>query len=266
MSVTGIIGTKINQKQEFLEDGTRVPVSVVSVKDVMITQVKKADRDGYNALQLAIGQKKRGNQPLSGHLKKAGLSKTPRFFREIRLDAESDTPVGSTLTAADVFKPGDIIHVTGVSKGKGYAGVVKRHHFRGGPRTHGQSDRERAPGSIGQTTTPGRVYRGKRMAGHMGHTQVTIKNLQILEVADDSLYIKGLIPGVIGEVVSIKKVGESKKFKPLFKKVDELASQATEATETAAEVEEKVDANEAPSDPVQETQEEVEEKEKEIEK
>lgn len=124
---------------------------------------------------------------------------------------------GETLKASEVFKPGDIVDVIGVSKGKGFAGVVKRHHFKGGPRTHGQSDRERAPGSIGQTTTPGRVYKGKRMAGRMGHERVTIKNLKIVDVSDDLLLIKGLVPGPKNSLIMVKKVAEDKKFVALYK-------------------------------------------------
>lgn len=125
------------------------------------------------------------------------------------------------LKASEVLKPGDIVDVIGVSKGKGFAGVVKRHHFKGGPRTHGQSDRERAPGSIGQTTTPGRVYKGKRMAGRMGHERVTIKNLRVVDVSDNFLLIKGLVPGPKNSLVMVKKVGEDKKFVPLYKEESE---------------------------------------------
>ena len=151
-------------------------------------------------------------------IKGANLKVAPRFLREIRVDEVLDLPkVGETINASDVLKAGDIVDVTGVSKGKGYAGVVKRHHFKGGPRTHGQSDRERAPGSIGQTTTPGRVYKGKRMAGRMGHENVTIKNQIIADVLDNLVLIKGLVPGPKNGLISIKKVGEGKKFVPLHK-------------------------------------------------
>ena len=115
------------------------------------------------------------------------------------------------------MQPGDIIDVTGISKGKGFAGGVKRFHFKGGPRTHGQSDRERAPGSIGQTTTPGRVYKGKRMAGKMGHETVTVKNLMIVDVLPDSILVKGVVPGIPDSLLVIKKVGEKKKFVPMLR-------------------------------------------------
>ena len=127
-----------------------------------------------------------------------------------------------------------MINVTGVPKGKGYAGVVKRHHFKGGPRTHGQSDRERAPGSIGQTTTPGRVYKGKRMAGRMGHETATIRNLEVLDVSADLILVKGLVPGGRNTLIILKKVGENKKFVPLYKEIDEeeSADQSPSAPET----------------------------------
>lgn len=204
--VNTLLGEKNKQSQRFLKDGKRIPVTKVNVPDNAVVRVKTKDKDGYLALQFGIGQNR-------------------RFLREVRLDdikeADSLPKPGDFVKASDVFKPGDIIDVTGVSKGKGFAGVVKRHHFKGGPRTHGQSDRERAPGSIGQTTTPGRVYRGKRMAGRMGHEKVTVKNLEVADIIDKGLLIKGLIPGVRNGLVMIKKVGEDKKFVPLYKEEEE---------------------------------------------
>lgn len=215
--ITGLIGRKLKQTQAFLEDGRRVPVSQLSVTSNIITQIKTTDHEGYNSLQLGFGMKKKVTKAEAGHSKKAGIKTTPRFLREIRTDAV-ESAVGTQINPTEVFKPGDIIDVTGTSKGKGFAGGVKRHHFKGGPRTHGQSDRERAPGSIGQTTTPGRVYKGKRMAGKMGAETRTSKNLVILDVTADQLSIKGLVPGPIGSIVVIKKVGEDKKFVPVLKK------------------------------------------------
>jgi len=220
--MNGLIGKKSYQTQAFLQDGTRVPLTAISAMGNMVAQVKKQEKEGYNALQIAFDIKKKANKSILGHAKKAGLTKTPRFFKEIRVDEPLELELGSQIEPSSVFKPGDIIDVTGVSKGKGFAGVVKRHHFKGGPRTHGQSDRERAPGSIGQTTTPGRVYRGKRMAGRMGHMQATVKNLLVLDVtADGVLLIKGLVPGPLNNLVVVKKVGESKKFVPLHKEIKE---------------------------------------------
>ncbi|MBI4078925.1 MAG: 50S ribosomal protein L3 [Candidatus Levybacteria bacterium] len=195
--ITGFIGTKIGQTQGFTQTGVRIPISKVSVVSLPIVSIKTKEKDGYTALQVSVGAKK----------------------REIPIKEDSVTMpnVGDILKITEVVKPGDIVDVTGISKGKGFAGVVKRHHFKGGPRTHGQSDRERAPGSIGQTTTPGRVYKGKRMAGRMGHNKVTVKNLTVMDATDNEIVIKGLIPGIINGIVMIKKVGESKKFSPLYK-------------------------------------------------
>lgn len=132
-------------------------------------------------------------------------------------DADAIPSVGDVIKASDIFKPGDVINVTGISKGKGYAGGVKRYHFKGGPRTHGQSDRERAPGSIGSTTTPGRVYKGKRMAGRMGHERITVKNLQVVFVDDNNILVKGLVPGGRNTLLMLKKVKDvDKKFVPLY--------------------------------------------------
>ncbi|MBI2195654.1 MAG: 50S ribosomal protein L3 [Candidatus Levybacteria bacterium] len=216
-----IIGQKKEQTQKFLEDGKRIPVTMVTLSGGnVVTQVKTTEKEGYDAIQLGFKSKKKGNKPLIGHVKKASLSEASLFLREV--GAEGEVPaIGSVIKASDVLKPGDIVDVIGISKGKGYAGGVKRFHFKGGPRTHGQSDRERAPGSIGQSTTPGRVYRGKRMAGRMGHEQVTVSNLLVVDVTDSGVLIKGLVPGPVNNLVMIKKVGEAKKFVPLYKEISD---------------------------------------------
>lgn len=215
-----LLGKKLQQSQMFLEDGIRIPVTHIQVGGNVVVGVKTKEKDKYSAIKLGFGKKKNPSKALQGITKKANLESNPYFIREARF-ADSEVALiptpGTLIKPTDVFKPGDIVDVIGVSKGKGYAGVVKRHHFKGGPRTHGQSDRERAPGSIGQTTTPGRVYKGKRMAGHMGHERVTIQNLKIVDVGEDHLLIKGLVPGSINSLIMIKKIGEDKKFVPLFK-------------------------------------------------
>src|ERR1035437_36150 len=226
MNLQGLIGKKTYQTQGFLQNGIRIPLSAVSLSDNFISQVKTADKDGYNSVQIGLGIKKKTNKALDGHSKKAGLDKTPRFLKEIRVEDITGLELGTKIDINEVFKPGDIVDVTGVSKGKGFAGVVKRWKFKGGPRTHGQSDRERAPGSIGQTTTPGRVYKGKKMAGKMGDTTATVRNLEVIEITSDGvILIKGLIPGPKGAIVVIKKVGENKKFVPLYKEVIEEVGQ-----------------------------------------
>lgn len=232
MDINGFIGKKIDQTQGFLEDGRRIPLTTILVSGNWVTQMKTQEKDHYSAVQLGFGNKKKTTKALAGHIKKAGEGKTPRFFREVRTETPEAFTLGQEINVAEVLEPGDIIDITGTSKGKGYAGVVKRHNFKGGPRTHGQSDRERAPGSSGQTTTPGRVYKGKRMSGRMGDETVTIKNLTVIDIKDGILYVKGLIPGVKGGMVMISKVKENKesramkkKFVPLFKtQVEEEAA------------------------------------------
>jgi len=206
--------------QTFVE-GRRVPVTKVVAGPCVVTQVKKMDKDGYWAVQLGFGEKRIKNvtKPLQGHLKSfIKDNKAPRFLAEVRLDKEPERITGETLNVgeilkvSDIFSVGDIIQVTGTSKGKGFAGVVKRWHFRGGPRTHGQSDRERAPGSIGQTTTPGRVFKGKKMAGRMGNERVTLKNLQVVSVNPETneIDISGPVPGIPGGLLIIKRISEGK--------------------------------------------------------
>lgn len=215
--MNAIYGTKIKQAQMFLQNGTRIPVTQIKVDGNVVAGIKTKEKDFYDALQMGVGKKKKANKSFIGFMKKANLAFIPRFLREIKVAEGENLPkLGDVIKPQDVFKPGDIVDAIGISKGKGFAGVVKRHHFKGGPRTHGQSDRERAPGSIGQTTTPGRVYKGKRMAGHMGSEKVTIKNLEIVAVDDIFLYVKGLVPGSVNSLLKIEKVGESKKFIPLY--------------------------------------------------
>jgi large subunit ribosomal protein L3 len=278
MQLTSLLGKKTYQKSGFLENGTRVPLTAVNVMGNFVAQVKSTEKEGYNSIQLGIGDNKKAKKRAVNHSKKAGLTITPRFLKEIRLDDLEGVTLGSELNVAEVFAAGDIIDVTGTSKGKGWAGGVKRYGFAGGPKTHGQSDRHRAPGSIGQGTTPGRVYKGKRMAGRMGSDTVTVKNLEVIEVTSDGLLlIKGLVPGFVGSYVVVKKVGENKKFVPLYKElVDEPVVETAEpevevsepVTESASQdavepvVEEEVQAGAvevAPEEtqPVQETPEEA---------
>lgn len=225
-----ILGKKVMQSQKFLEDGRRVPVTTVFAGGNYVVQ-SMPDR-----IQLGFGTKKHITKPIAGILKKAGVSQNLRFFRTIATtgvqNGDDTLKVGAPVSVAQVLKPGDLVQVTGVSKGKGFAGVVKRHHFKGGPRTHGQSDRERAPGSIGQTTTPGRVYKGKRMAGRMGGDRVTVKNLEVLDVANDLLTVGGLVPGGRNSLLVITKIGEVKKFVPLY---TEKAEEPEEKVETKGE-------------------------------
>jgi large subunit ribosomal protein L3 len=174
----------------------------------VVTQVKTLDKEGYNAAQLGFEESKRLNSPQKGHLKKLGQF---RHLQEFRLADTKGVKVGDKIDVS-LFTEGDLVNITGVSKGKGFAGVVKRHGFAGGPKTHGQSDRHRAPGSIGSTTSPGRVLKGKRMAGHMGHRRVTVRHLQVYKADPERnlLMVRGAVPGANNGLVLINKVGGSK--------------------------------------------------------
>ena len=217
--LNAIIGSKINQTQTFDKKGNRIPVTNILTGPCRIVGIKQKDKDGYDAVILGLGNRrpKTISKALLGQLQKSGMDKNPpRFLKEVKLEdidsvGESVKP-GNKITASEVFKAGDRVWVTGTSKGLGFAGVVKRHHFKGGPRTHGQSDRERAPGSIGQTTTPGRVYKGKRMAGRMGNDRVTVKNLEIINVDPDKdiLTVKGLVAGKRNSLLIIRKIFKEK--------------------------------------------------------
>jgi large subunit ribosomal protein L3 len=243
-----IIGRKIDQTQKFLENGKRVPVTLIHVVDNAVLQVKTEEKDTYNAVQLGFDVKKKATKAALGHAKKAGFEKAAAFVREVRLDGEEAPVVGESIAADAIFQPGDVVEVSGTSKGKGFAGVVKRHGFRGGPKTHGQSDRLRAPGSIGQTTTPGRVYKGKRMAGRMGSDKVTVANLTVISVDPKSkvLMVSGLVPGHKQSIVTITKTGTRKHFIELLgEKAKREAAEAVEAEKAAKLAEEEAKKAEA---------------------
>lgn len=241
--MNSILAKKIDQGQKFLENGKRIPVTKLGVDGNVVVAIKTS------SVQLGFEKRVKLRAPKS--------SKSPyQFLREVRMaDGQTMPAIGDALKASEIFKPGDIINVTGISKGKGYAGGVKRYNFRGGPRTHGQSDRERAPGSIGTTTTPGRVLKGKRMAGRMGHEQVTVRNIRIVSVDDSYILVKGLVPGVRNGLLVLKKVGEDKKFVPLYA---DKVKEETKVTEETKETEVKVAASaKGSSEPKEEKKEEV---------
>ena len=186
----------------FLEDGVVVPVSVVEAGPCLVIQVKTRQRHGYQAIQLGYEEAKKLNAPEAGHLKRT----TPfRHLKEIRMDDLGDAQIGQRIDVG-IFQAGDMVDVTGISKGKGFAGGVKRHHFRGGPKTHGQSDRQRAPGSIGAGTSPGRVFKGTPMAGHMGARRVTATNLKVVRVdlERNLLLLRGAVPGARNGMLMVK--------------------------------------------------------------
>lgn len=193
----GILGKKLGMTQIFDENGVAVPVTIVEAGPCFITQKKTKDRDGYDAIQIGFGDifEKSLNKPMAGHLKKSGTPAV-KYLREFQV-ADAEAYEEGQKIDVSIFTVGDKVDVTGVSKGKGFAGVVKRHNFNGGPKTHGQSDRWRAHGSVGAGSTPGRVFKGVRMAGRMGNSQVTVQNLKVALVDSDKnlIAIKGAIPG-----------------------------------------------------------------------
>jgi len=200
----GLIGKKIGMTQIFDEQGVAQPVTIIEAGPCFVTQIRNPEKDGYSAVQLGFGEvhPKRLTNGELGHLNKKDLPPM-RFLREFR--SKEDATVGDKLTV-EVFAVGERVDVVGTSKGKGFAGAVKRHHFAGGKKTHGQSDRHRAPGSRGAGTTPGRVYKGARSAGHMGSERVTVQALKIvlIDAERNLLGVKGAIPGGKGGLVIIK--------------------------------------------------------------
>ncbi len=214
--IGSIFGIKKNMTSTYDARGRRVAATVVEVKPNLVTQIKRADgKDGYSAVQLGVGEKKNIKKPQQGLLKKAGTEAKIRWFREVKTEEEG-LKIGQEIKAQEVIAKGDAVKVTGVSKGKGFQGGVRRHGFHGGPKTHGQSDRHRAPGSVGQGTTPGRVYKGKRMAGHMGTETVSTRNLEVISVDRNNnlVTIKGAVPGHTGSLIEITKLGRIKGYTP----------------------------------------------------
>ncbi len=202
----GILGRKVGMTQVIQENGNVVPVTVIEAGPCYITHVRTPKRDGYRAVQLGFGTAKAKHLTSGqrGHLRKAGVPEL-RYLREIRIRSDEELELGQQILA-DVFEPGERVDVEGKSKGRGFAGVVKRHGFAGGPHTHGQSDRERAPGSIGACASPGRVWKGMKMPGRMGGKRVTSQNLEVVVVDPDRnlLAVRGSVPGPNGSVVLVK--------------------------------------------------------------
>ena len=204
----GILGKKIGMSQVFREDGQAVPVTLLKAGPCMVVQRKTPTADGYDAVQLGLVEfikPQRINKPITGHLKKAG-AEGAKFMREFHLRPGDDDFKPGDQVLVDQFKPKDMVDVIGISKGRGFAGVVKRHHFRGGEGSHG-SMFHRAPGSIGASSYPSRVVPGMRMGGHMGHDRVTVRNLEIIDVdtEDNVLVVKGAVPGPNGGYVVVRR-------------------------------------------------------------
>ena len=201
--ISTVLGTKIGMEARWDQRGRRVPITVLKVEPNVVVDV------GDKKVLLGIGAKKRVKKPQNNITAKIGFM--PRYMREVT--KIGDLAIGDKITVA-LFSPQDAVKVTGITKGRGFAGGVKRWGFAGGPKTHGQSDRHRAPGSIGQTTTPGRVYRGKKMAGHYGSEQITVTGLEVIDIDEEKnqLFIKGAIPGAKKGFLVIEKTGKVKKY------------------------------------------------------
>ena len=204
----GLLGKKVGMTQLIAESGEVVPVTLIEAGPCYVTQIRTQAKDGYNAVQIGFGPAKRLNKPELGHLR--DLPRL-RHLREIRTDDVDQYKVGQVVDVSQ-FGAGDIIDVTGISKGKGFAGAMKRHNFRGGPKTHGQSDRHRAVGAIGAGTTPGRVLKGMRGPGHMGHERVTVLNLKVVTIDPERnlLVVRGAVPGPTNGLVYIRSAAKTR--------------------------------------------------------
>jgi large subunit ribosomal protein L3 len=202
--VKGILGRKIGMTQIFDEDGRAVPVTVVEAGPCHVAQVKRPDKDGYSAIQMAFGQPRRTNQPKEGHYKKANVEPA-RYLVELRVEDSNEFELGSEIKA-DVFEAGETVDVIGVTKGKGFAGGMKRHNFSGLGASHGTERKHRSPGSVGAAATPSRVFKGTRMAGQLGNVRVTTLNLKVIKVdlERNLLMIRGAVPGPKGGLVMVR--------------------------------------------------------------
>jgi len=204
--MAGLIGHKIGMTQIFDEQGLSVPVTIVQAGPCFVTQVKTEETDGYNAVQVSYQdiKEKRMGGPLKGHFAKAKVA-PKRYLKEFEFGDDADFKLGDQVVA-DLFQPGMIVKVSGISKGKGFQGGIKRHGFHGGPKTHGQSDRLRAPGSIGQGSSPSRVYKGMKMPGRMGGERKTVKSVEVVkvDVENNLLFLRGALPGSKNTVLEIK--------------------------------------------------------------
>ena len=212
--VKAILGKKVGMTQLITEQGEAIPVTVIEAGPCYVSQVKTQEKDGYNAVQLAFEEVKpqRISGGEKGHLARNRLP-AMRHLREFRMGKE-DTYQEGQRVLVDIFEAGERVDVVGISKGRGYAGVVRRHHFRGGPKTHGQSDRQRAPGSSSSTTFPGRLWKGHRMAGHMGQARVSAQNLRVelVDAERSLLAVRGSVPGAAGQLVLIKQARKSREL------------------------------------------------------
>ena len=203
--VSTILGRKLGMTQVWSDDDRLIPVTVIEAGPCVVAQVKTVKKDGYSAIQIGFGDiaESKVNKPMAGHFEKAGVE-AKRHLQEVRMDADGEVKAGSTITV-DIFADAKSVHVTGVSKGKGFAGAMKRHNFKGGPGGHG-SHSHRVPGSVGQCATPSRVFKGKKLPGHMGTDTVTVRNLDVIKIDAEQnlLLVKGAVPGAKGALLTIR--------------------------------------------------------------
>ncbi len=259
MSIEGLLGRKVGMTTLYWEDGRSDGVTLVEVGPCVVTQIRTSARDGYEAVQVGFEHNKNVNKPSAGHLARSGGRY--RHLQEFSVDELADYEVGQSF-GAGVFQAGDVVSIQGVSKGRGFAGGVKRHGFAGGPKTHGQSDRHRAPGSIGAGSSPGRVWKGTRMAGHMGARKVTNLGLKIALVDEDRniIAVTGSVPGAKNGIIRIElQKRTDAEVKPVLFGVLPIQEDVPEVVEEVAAVEEVVDqiaevaeeapAEEAPAEP-----------------
>ncbi|MBI2600234.1 50S ribosomal protein L3 [Candidatus Daviesbacteria bacterium] len=266
--INALLGIKKQMTATYDARGRRVGATIIQIDPSYVTQVKTAgSKDGYEAVQIGMGTRKSVRKPQIGHVKKAGIDKQIRYFKEVKIKKLSgnlnlqtiaeptldNIQPGQEIKLDQVFSIGDAVKVSGKSRGRGFQGGVRRHGFHGGPKTHGQSDRHRAPGAIGSGTTPGRVYKGKRMAGHMGSSGASIKNLEVvgLDKIKNLLVVKGGIPGPVNGLVMITKLGKIRGYTP---PPEEKAEEETESAES-------VEAKQESSDQVEESKTEEASKE-----
>jgi large subunit ribosomal protein L3 len=202
-----LLGKKLGMTRVFADDGSSIPVTVIEAGPCPVVAVRTEKKDGYNAFQIGYGERRPNlfTRPVQGHFKKTGIEPT-RYLREVRVDDVGDTKVGDVFKV-DLFKEGEKVDVSGTSIGKGFAGTMKRHNFSGANATHGQSDRSRAPGSIGQSSFPSRVFKGHRMAGRMGNETVTVAGLRVIRIIPEEnlILVKGAVPGKANTLVRIRK-------------------------------------------------------------
>ncbi|WMC18762.1 MAG: 50S ribosomal protein L3 [Enterobacteriaceae bacterium PSpicST2] len=200
----GLIGKKIGMSRIFNKNGFSIPISIIKIENNYVTQIKNIIKDGYNAIQIVTGYKKKHNKSEIGHLKKSGINQGLKLF-EFRISKKKKINLGEKINL-NIFLNIKVVDITGISKGKGFSGTIKRWNFNSQDNTHGNSLSHRVPGSIGQNQTPGKVFKGKKMAGHLGNKRITIQNLKIvkIDIIKKILFIKGSIPGSIGNDIIIK--------------------------------------------------------------